>query len=128
MGKLKYEKPVMLIEGFVPTQSVAASCDDAAYDMKAIDVKQGDHTCSHKKCGHEVSAEFVKNYDRDGNGSVNVFSSYTGCSECIYGETMIVGTNEVIDTLAELGEVMNKNGAWHSDQHAPVIAGVPIPS
>ena len=118
----------MLIEGFVPTQSVAASCDDAAYDMKAIDVKQGDHTCSHKNCGHEVSAAFVENYDKDGNGSVNVFSSYTECTECIYGETKIKGTNEVIDTLAELGGVLNKNGAWNSGQHAPVIAGVRIPS
>lgn len=124
MGKLIYKKPIMLIEEFVPTQSIAANCG-STINQSPIDAKVGDVICSRVKNNGSTEPDkghiLEREYDKDGNGYVNIFNSTNGCTEYTYD---IDAGGDIV----KMGQDLTGTGSWNSDQHHMVVNNIKIPS
>ena len=127
MEKLVYEKPTMLIEEFVPTQSVALNCGTNIVDMEPMDLQDGMHICSHSNCGHKIKnvvGQLIKEgKDIDHNGKISLFNT----NECELCYEDFIEKNPDNPVLA-LGNYLVGNNSWNSNEHKMVINGVKIPS
>lgn len=117
MKKIVYEKPEMLIEEFMATQSVAATCEYTAEEVanmgKAIKVTPGDKGCSHGDGGHKVVPSVLE-YDDNSDGTTAVFTSAINACELCYDTD--AGSN-----IQSLGTIINGTGCFSSDQHKMMI-------
>lgn len=124
MKKLTYEKPEMLVEEFVPTQSVAATCG-TTIDQAPIDAKVGEVICSRVKNNGSTEPDkghiLGNKYDINVDGYVNIFNSTNGCTEYMYDK-------DAGGDIVKMGSDLTGTGAWNSDQHHMVVNGVKIPS
>lgn len=124
MNKLIYEKPDMLIEGFIATQSVAASCG-TTIDQEPINAKVGDVICSRVKNNGstEPDSGHILNdmYDNNKDGYVNIFNSTNGCTEYKYDK-------DAGGDIVKMGHDLTGTESWKSNQHHMVVNGVKIPS
>lgn len=131
MAKMKYEKPDMLVETFVATQSVAANCGWVP-DYDPMEIGLNDlpmKICNHKKCDHYLTEEIynnpspngklcaLKEYDKNDSKSVTIFNGKGEC-EIVYEDYGV----EV------LGNMLTRTGAWDSPEHQMVIRNKHIPS
>ena len=128
MNKLIYEKPDMLIGGFIATQSVALNCGEGIVDLEVIELTDSMHVCDHKNCGHSIKRGLISvlidgGRDTNNNGTISLFN--TGECELCYEE--FVNKNPSNPVLA-LGEYLVGNSSWSSDQHKMKIGDVKIPS
>lgn len=114
MKKLVYEKPMMLVENFVATQSVALNCE--GFTSAPVELKIGDPGCSKGDTGHKISVIPVGDINNDGR--ITLFNAGNGC-DMIY---------ESYSSAAAVGDALIGNGSWNSTKHAMVIGGVQIAS
>lgn len=113
MGKLLYEKPIILIEKFIPTQCVASTCEYSAVDVpEAVKIKPNDSGCIKKKDGHRVINEVLR-FDKNSDGYVAVFTDALAC-ELRYDV-------EAENDIQKLGTLINGTGCFSSDQHKMMI-------
>ena len=125
MKKLVYEKPEMLVEGFVATQSVALNCGmDYTHDPIPMNEELTPTICKCGNNGHHLGWDKIEEYDKTGpenepDGVVTLFNANT--CELVY---------ESFDNIVELGNLLaaNGNNSWNSNKHRLVIGGVQIPS
>lgn len=139
MKKMVYEKPLMLVEGFVPTQSVAANCGTNVVDLDPIELGidsngVGTHICDQTTCGHNVNTSLLEKWtnpddsgfkDINNNKTISLFNS--GECELVY-ESFIDPNGKKNNPVQELGAYLLGNGSWNSDTHRMKINGIKVPS
>ena len=136
MSKLVYEKPEMLVEAFVPTQSVAATCGEQI--QKVLYLSDNELVCDgdggKQDNGHKftfdnlmkqsakmgISEATVKNWQKD--GELSVFSGKVAGCELMFDE-------HVNGDVVELGKLLTGTGSFNAgNNHKVAIDGVVIGS
>ena len=137
MKKMVYEKPLMLVEGFVPTQSVANGCGNNLV-IEPVEMplynEDGSYVTNKAYCncgnnGHNFDPRKVEEFDDDENGVVVLFASSNNC-ELKY-DLLSSNNKKGNEDFIELGKLLTANGnnSWSGDNgHRLVVEGTRIPS
>lgn len=125
MKKLVYEKPAMLVEEFVATQSVAANCG-TTINQAPINAKVGEVICYRVKNNGSTEPDkghdLLDTYDTNPkDGYVNIFNSTNGCTEYTYDK-------DAGGDIVKMGNDLTGTNSWNSDQHHMMIGTIKIPS
>ena len=139
MGKSVYEKPLFLIETFIPKQSVAARCG-AISNMETVYVTDPENICQGKNNGdhghsftwanlektkneatpNTITDDDIKTWKVD--GQLAIFNDVSKGCELLYN-------SHADNDMVLLGRLLTATNSWSSvKQHRMVIDEIQIPS